>query len=573
MYLPDFKRPALCLAIMAAFYAPASHVHAESMVKRLPIIGGLIEKSELRNVIEADGLKFFTERDRPVVAAFYNNRNYKPVWTGRTDEARKVEQILQVSWAHGLNPKTYHVSEIAKMLKDPEADTAQLELLLTDAVIRYSHDMTGFRLNPASIGQMSKYWRQPMEAQQALETVVMADDPAGVLKKLEPTDKLYTALRGELIRLTKQEAALNRLEPVDFGGVAAKPGHTYPHMDRLRARMGISYDETFGPETLYDDRLAAAVMAFQKRNGMKGDGIIGPKSLSLLNQSPRARMEQIIANMERLRWLDGSKPDRYVLVNIPSQMLWAVDKGKVAMQMAVVVGKVDRPTKAFRTNITGIRFNPRWTVPQSIKMKDFLPILREDPTFLAQKGIEVYTISDKRRVTIDPAAVDWTAVSPAEMNRMHMVQTSGDHNSLGRIRVLMPNDYDIYLHDTNHRELFSKDERFMSSGCIRLSDPEKMARFVLDGQKGWQDGRMQTLLATGAQRDVPIDSTIPIYILYQTVWLDKDGKLVFGPDIYGNDRQLAAAMGKAQAYWLPGIKPPKPVRHSGLNNSQVAVAD
>jgi murein L,D-transpeptidase YcbB/YkuD len=305
---------------------------------------------------------------------------------------------------------------------------------------------------------------------------------------------------------------------------------------------------------------------------MNPDGIIGPKTLALLNQPPRARMEQIVANMERMRWMDQERPDRYVLVNIPQQMLWAVDKGRVAMQMAVVVGQVDRPTKAFKTQITGVRFNPHWTVPQSIKMKDFLPSLQEDRTVLARKGIDLYRIEDGQRVYIDPAGVDWSQVSASDMSRFHMVQASGDGNSLGLIRVLMPNDYDIYLHDTNHRDLFAKNERFFSSGCIRLSDPVSMARFVLADTKLWRDEDMQQVVARGTQKDVMIAHPLQIYITYLTVWPGQGGRLTFGNDIYGQDRQLIGAMDAAHAYWLPIPKAQKTAAAARKGASQMAAA-
>jgi murein L,D-transpeptidase YcbB/YkuD len=433
---------------------------------------------DLDPALQAGSVDHISFADPAAMRSFYAGRHNQPLWSGNDAErgqAKAVEDYLAQSWSQGLNPENYHVAEIQPLLnaKDP-ASAVSLELLTTDAVIRFGHDVTGMRLKPSSIGQDPKYWRRPMDAAAVLDSVGKAGDPADAVTALAPQDKTYKALQAEMIRLA----------------------------------------------------------------GRAPD---------------RAHMEQIAANLERLRWLDQTKPDRYVLVNIPQQMLWGISNGKPEIQMEVVVGQVQRPTMSFKTNITGIRFNPRWTVPQSIKMKDFLPILVNDPSILADKGIELYRIDHGRHVTVDPARVNWRGVTPDDMKKFHMVQTPGYDNSLGLIRVLMPDDYDIYLHDTNHRDLFVKNQRFFSSGCVRLSDPVTMAHFVLEDRKGWNDDEMQKLVAKGTQTDIPVDHPLPIYLVYLTVWMGPKGHLVYGQDVYGWDRQLIAALKAARAYAVPRI--------------------
>jgi murein L,D-transpeptidase YcbB/YkuD len=240
-----------------------------------------------------------------------------------------------------------------------------------------------------------------------------------------------------------------------------------------------------------------------------------------------------------------------VLVNIPSQTLWAVEDGQIAAKMAVVVGKPERPTKAFRAQITGIRFNPTWTVPPNIKTKDMLPLLQEDPHALSDRGIEFIEGDGAGARTIDPAGIDWKNISKGELARIRMVQSAGDHNALGRIRVLMPNEYDIYMHDTNHPEFFNMSQRTESSGCIRLSQPADMARFVLAQNKGWSDEKMNALIEAGKTVEVPAAERFPVFVLYQTVWPDGDGGLVYGADIYGEDRRLLKALETINGYiWL-----------------------
>ncbi len=543
----------------------------------------------MQNALDAGKAGQVAFFDFAAMKTFYAARDGRPVWTGDDAGLRRADAVwnyLERTWVHGLNPAQYHVTEIGALLRvnDP-AQKARLELLLTDAVMHYGHDISGLRLRPSAVGQDPKYWRQPLAGQVVMQNVAASNAPALTLAAMAPQDATYRQLQAELIRLASQAARGRYDRPLDFGPGPAVPGHRYGAVNRLRQRLGIAFKGRKGHDDLYDPQLARAVMALQKENGIKPNGVINQKTLALLNRSPRPRMEQIVANMERMRWMDQQRPDRYVLVNIPQQMLWAVDKGKVAMQMAVVVGSTDRPTKAFKTDITGIRFNPHWTVPLSIKMKDFLPILRDDPTILARKGIALYKINGGKRVYLDAASVDWKKVSAADMTKMHMVQGSGDDNSLGLIRVLMPNDYNIYLHDTNHRDLFVKNERFFSSGCIRLSDPVAMARFVLADRKLWTDNDMQKIVTAGDQKDIMISRPLPIYITYITIWPEKGGRLVFGNDIYGRDRQLIDAMDAAHAYWLPVPKPQKTALLNGKprktaasggrgrSDAQVAFAD
>lgn len=488
------------------------------------------------------------------VNAFYASRNGKPYWTRSRSDLRKSEQVLKLlqdSWTHGLNPETYHASKIAALLQKPTGKNVQtLELLLSDAVAQYGRDMTGMRVNPANIGQQAKFWRQPISGERALFFVTEASNPAAAMEKFVPTDALYAKLRQELVRLARQQADGGQDEVIRLSGPALKPGARDAAVPALRQFFGLpaSGDQA----TLYDDEMAERVAAFQRQHNLKGDSVIGAKTLSLINRSPRDKMEQIVANLERLRWMQQNRPGRYVLVNIPSQTLWAVDGGKIALEMPVVVGKPERATEAFTTEITGVRFNPRWHVPQTIKEKDFLPDLRQDPYALEKKGIRIFRNMAEGKVEIDPASVDWAGISANEMKSFQMVQDSGDKNALGRVRVLMPNEFDIYLHDTNHRESFSEDERMMSSGCIRLFEPEKMADYILNNNPGWSQAKTDEAIAAGKEVNIPADQKIPVYIVYLTSWVDTGGKLVFGPDPYNQDKRLIDVLKANNAFALPG---------------------
>lgn len=519
----------------------------------------LIYKTILKNGLGAGGVKSGLAKisftDSEAMENFYDMRGHVPLWTKGGDLARATEalRIFENSWTHGLNPSRYHTREIQALLENPIlTDKARLELLVTDAAIRYGSDLTGMRFDPKLIKQKPEFWRMPLKPQEIIEKIAAGTDPVKGLKSLEPNTKLYRALQDELVRLSKEESDYDHVLPMTFGGDNHfTPGEKHKDVASLRVRLGVPYKKELGPENYYDDNTAAAMMKFQRAHGLEPDGIIGPQSLHVLNRTQKERMEQVIANLERLRWLDQEKPDRYLLVNIPQQLLWAVENGRVAHEMKVVVGMPWRRTKEFKTEVTGIRFNPNWTVPINLKMADFLPKLKEDPSYLSQKGIEVIKGYGSNAVTLDPLSIDWHKVGWKEMGEMRFVQTPGDHNALGAIRVLMPNEYNIYLHDTNHPEYFERGQRTYSSGCIRLSEPEKIADFVLRKNKDYSVAERKTLIEAGETVDVKAAGSFPIYIIYQSIWQDDKGRLVYGPDVYKRDRELIEVLSGLNGYRLP----------------------
>ena len=493
--------------------------------------------------------------DSAAINSFYEARNHKPFWTNSRSNIQSSENVLKLlqnSWTHGLNPAEYHVEDIAALLSNDDRNDAQLELLMTDAVARYGRDMTGMRVNAAAVGESSKFWRQPMGFADVLTRLGASDDPVKTLEGLAPHSAFYERLREELVRLSREELKYDGILPLTLTGKTFYPGDRSDDVPSLRVLLEVGYNLNLGPDDFYDDETAAALMNFQRENGLDADGVIGAKTLALLNRSHRDQMEQVVANLERLRWMDDQKPDRYIMVNIPSQRLWAVDHGDVVHEMDVIVGKPERQTKAFKAEVQGIRFNPKWNVPMGIKMKDFLPKLRDDPTYLSQKGIEIYQGSGKDRRTIDGTEIDWSSMSSRDMNQLAMVQKQGANNALGRIRVLMPNEFDIYLHDTNTPEYFEKTQRTLSSGCVRLAHPEDIARFVLSRNDGWTDEKMDAAIERGATMEVAAAEPFPVYIVYQTMWLDGEGRLVYGSDVYKRDSKLIKVLAQADDFHIPG---------------------
>ncbi len=470
---------------------------------------------------------------------FYRDREFKSYWTdgsdGASSRARDALNILEEADYHGLNPENYAVSALQKLVDDGFDDPIAFELMMSEAVIRYGQDMTGIRVKPSAIGTDSTSWR-PMDAYDLLRFIDEQGDVSEALELLEPQNELYTRLKSELKATQKNllDGHTSSLMNKKFPG-SIYPNTRHPLVKQIRHMLVGA-----GDSDLYDDALLTAVKDFQRASGLKDDGVIGERTFKALQRGPMQKLVQILATMERLRWLPRNIPEKYIEVNIARQMVSFIKNDAIVDQVPVIVGRPERATQDFIARIKGIRFNPSWHVPPTIKSEDLLPELRKNPNALAKKGIELVHYTSDGAKKIDPSTVNWNEVTPEGLKAFGMVQDPGDKNPLGRIRVLMPNKYDIYLHDTNSPELFTKAFRALSSGCIRVADPQKLAHFILEGTEGWSDERMKAILSTTKTKEVTANDMY-VYLTYQTIWLD-NGRLIIGTDIYDNDMKLYKAL-------------------------------
>lgn len=475
---------------------------------------------------------------KQALTAFYT-AHPEPLWLNGDKPERGSRQIIALfknSVWHGMNPARYGTENFDAL----EADPALFEVAMSRAVIQYVRDMTGPRINPARIGLDSGTWLKPPGPDVILTTLSTASDKSDVVEKVAPQGKTYQKLQKELQKMVKAQQEPAQQVIVPFLGVK-RVGDTSPEIGVLRQKLGVDTPSGQDPNT-YDDTLAREVQKLQASYGLTPDGIIGSRTIRMVNASGRARLEQVIANLEWMRWIDASTKGKAIIVNIPAMHLWAINNNKVEHEMSVVVGRPDRPTPVFATHVTGVRFNPNWTMPMRIKQEDYLPKLQKDPLALTAKGISIMRVTDEGTESVAPDTVDWNKVTPDDLKTLRFVQKPGSNNALGQVRLLMPNRYDVYLHDTNAPELFGRDGRMQSSGCVRMEKPLEIADFVMEGTEGWNTDRMQAILAAGRTRDIPTTAPVSIFLLYQTIWPADDGDLILGDDIYGLDTKLVAAL-------------------------------
>ncbi len=321
----------------------------------------------------------------------------------------------------------------------------------------------------------------------------------------------------------------------------AKLGDKGPHVAALRARLTATGDlapELAGGDVL-DEATQAAIRHFQDRHGLPDTGLIGPRTLVDLNVPVATRIRQLQASANRLMGSRFAFGERYVAVNIPAATVEAVQGGTVAKRYVAIVGKADRPSPTIAARIQNVNFNPTWTVPVSLIRKDIIPHMRKDPGYLAKMRIRIL---DGQGAEIDPASIDWSTERAVNYT---LRQDPGVDNSLGEIRIDMPNKLAVYMHDTPSKKLFARNTRNMSSGCVRVSGVRELAQWVLEGQPGpggpgstWGQAEIGAAITSGQRIDVKLTKQIPVIWTYLTGYASPDGTVHFREDAYGLDSQV-----------------------------------
>lgn len=484
------------------------------------------------------------------LADFYQRRDDRPAWW-RDGQLRPAATALLRAIrgvdAAGLDPGDYHLAAIEQLERRPGAAPANIEadldLLLSDAFVLLASNLAVGKVDPATIDpDWSAERRDPTElAVKLLHRALGSDSLPETLEALQPRDPAYRRLRRARTRYT---SLAERPWPAFAEQPTIRPGAADPRLLAVRRRLVMlgdlaAADPAAGDD--YDTSTEAAVERFQRRHGIKADGVIGPATFAQLNITPAARVRQIDVNLERWRWLPRNLGKHYVLVNIAGFTLRLVEHGQVTFSAPVIAGRSYRRTPVFSDRIRYLVFNPSWTVPERLAVEDKLPRIRRDPGYLKRMGFTLYAGWGEDRRVVDPATVDWSKVSATHFPWL-LVQAPGPDNALGRVKFMFPNRYDVYLHDTPSQELFGQIERAFSSGCIRVRNAMQLANRLLAREDDFTAGRIAAIVAGGKTTTVYLREPIPIYIQYWTAWVDEDGTIQFRHDIYGRDEPVAAAL-------------------------------
>jgi murein L,D-transpeptidase YcbB/YkuD len=402
---------------------------------------------------------------------------------------------------------------------------AEADVVLTAAYAALGENLLTGEIRPAGFGQA---WHiNPLEERvdSALALTLREDELAAGLARMRPQDEGYVALRGALAQYRELSARGGWNAVPD--GKPLKSGDTDSPIRLASLRQRLSLEGFLNDSTtasVYTPALSAAVAEFQARHGIVVDGMLGKETIDAMNVPVSYRLGQIAVNLERHRWLARSLGERYIIVNVPEFKLQGYDSGQKKLEMKVIVGSEyqERATPVFGDSMEFVVFRPYWNVTDRIAANELWPKADADPGYLARNSYEVVNDHGKRRIR----------------------QVPGPKNALGLAKFMFPNDFNIYLHDTPNGELFEKDVRAFSHGCIRVEHPEQLAEFVL----GWPPEKVQAAMQGSNDHTVRLPRKLPVYIVYFTTYV-RDGRLDFGNDLYDRDDRLVAEM---QTVALPG---------------------
>jgi len=428
-----------------------------------------------------------------------------------------------------------------------KAASAGDDKTLTAAFVTYASDVSTGRVNANRVDRDIDIRQRTVSRADLIKAAAEAPDFAAYLATLPPKGD-YPALQKALADL-RQQRATAVYTPVPTSNTLLKPNMTDPRVPILRTRLaelGYTVPPAGAVAELYDEPLVAVIKAYQETKGLTVDGVIGGNTTRSLNTSIDDRIEQVVANLERRRWLPEDLGRRYVFVNAGDYSMVFVDGGQKVFESLVIVGTPKNPTPEIQSIMRGFQTNPYWTVPQSISGEEYLPMLRRDPYALAGSGFKIYESWSSDDSEIDPASVDWNSISPKAFP-FRIRQEPGANNALGYIFFPFQNNYGIYMHDTATRWLFTEGSRNFSHGCIRLQNPLDFVEKVFGGRPGFDKARVQQVISSGQQAHYTFPEPVTLYVTYRTVTASGDGTPIFRDDVYGRDRRVVQAMARPRS--------------------------
>lgn len=474
-----------------------------------------------------------SRKDSADIHAFYERRRYQFAWlvNDSLSQAAMAFASLVQNTDQAYRPVAELTARLNELLiearKGPDREDhsrEDLELTMTAAFFHFADRKYGGMVG-RDLHELDWYIPRSKKNYDRLIDSIIAGRMD--LRAIEPLHPQYGKLKEWIRRYAELDSTVNWVQ-LSLGELRKiEPGGQAEIIPWIRERLALLGDlrgagGPIAPEpTLYDSTLVAAVKHFQARHCLAVDGVIGGSVVRALNITPAQRIRTILVNMERLRWVPEQPSPDMILVNIPEFRMHVVENGKEAWSMKVVVGKAATRTVIFSDTLSTIVFSPYWSVPQSIVRQEILPALKRNPNYLSRKGME---------------RVGGTSANPV------IRQKPGPGNALGRVKFLFPNSYSIYFHDTPAKEVFARESRAFSHGCIRLDEPERLAAYLLRSDTSWNTGSIRAAMAAGIETWVPLKEKRPVTIGYFTAWVGDDDLLYFCDDVYGYDEKLAGEL-------------------------------
>ena len=471
---------------------------------------------------------------------FYKERENNLGWFKNNEIVPQAAQFLAVVDKAGedaLNPNDYKIKDIEGLivkLKDSKADSAvyhqsmsELDLALSNTYFLWANDYYRGKIVPKKNENIE--WdikRNKIKLHKALATVLEYRESKYEYADFKPLHKDYSNLKIALAKY-RQIQEQGGWPTIAMG--TYKLGDSSANISNLRKRL------VGDNQTKYDITLDQAVKKFQVSHGLNPDGKIGKETIRLLNIPVKDRINTIILNMERWRWIPKSFEKDYLLVNIPEYKLHIYEGGEEKFNMRVIVGKTLNSTPIFSDKLEYVVISPYWNVPMSIILKELAPKITANINYLDRLDMEVV---DYKKNPVNPSSINWSNID--ENNFKYIVRRRpGPKNDLGNVKFIFPNENNVYLHDTPNDQLFSQEKRGFSHGCVRLEKPLDLAVYLLRDIPGYDKQKIQDIIELRKEKSVILKEKLPVYLLYMTAWADADGNMNFRDDIYSHDQALA----------------------------------
>lgn len=476
------------------------------------------------------------------ISIFYQNRFYIEAWNQKL--ANELVELLKSASEDGLNPTDYHLNTIINQLGKPlktETALADFDLILTDAFLLFSSHLMSGKVNPETIDPEWHVNRREGDPVSLLNKALELNNIRQTITNIKPTNSTYLLLAAALKKYENKTPDTSQLIPE---GITIKLNNEDLRLPAIKEKLALlDYKISNSNSIQYDEITQQAIIQFQQNHGLENDGNIGTKTIKALNNSISDRVALIKANMERLRWLPSDFGKYYIVVNIPAYELTLIKNNNLISLHKVIAGKSFRRTPVLNSTINYLVFNPTWTIPPGILKADILPAVQKDNTYLIKKNITVF---DGTGNIINQETIDWKSSAAKTYTYQ---QAPGPNNSLGAVKFIFANNFNVYLHDTPNKELFAQTERSFSSGCIRVDQPLKLAEHLINDNINWNMAKIKSVVETKQTQTVILKEPPSVYLIYLTAWVNTEGVLQFRNDIYNRDSKLIEALNQTPYFF------------------------